>query len=280
MTRTYCRSRLQKSLFFGAVVCGSLSPVQASWSATRVYVTYITESRADCDPCTYNIWLQDGNFREEVAAKKEADDSALFVNDELIFLRGKQHIYSLVNRPILEMVSPDRARLRHKLEAQTSSLNAAQRTQLTKYLNKVSPAADSEADDIVRDTGQTEVIAAQTYAVWERRPRGRKLAEFLVLPHEKVPGASEWQRVIQGLDRMTAGLEPAMGGEFEHLFGRVKDLARVQGVPIYTRQFNPDGSLHSEVRLQFSSVKAMPAKWLQIPVGYRPDPAQPHLTPN
>ena len=78
---------------------------------------------------------------------------------------------------------------------------------------------------------------------------------------------------------MTTGLDPAIGGEFEHLFGRVQDLARVQGVPIYTRQFNPDGSLHSEVQLQFSSVKAMPTNWLQIPAGYRPDPAQPHLTP-
>jgi hypothetical protein len=262
------------------MLCGSFVASPASWSATLLIATYTSEARADCQPCTYNIWLQDGNFREEVAAKKTSDDSALFVDNTLILLKGEQQVYNLVDRALLEMVSPDRARLRQKLEAHTSSLNASQKTQLTKYLNKVAPPPEGEAEDVVADTGRTEALDAQSFAVWERRHRGRKLAEFLVLPQESVPSAGEWRKVLQGLDRLTAGVSSVSSGEFERMFGRVQDLANIPGVPMYIRQFNPDGSLHSEVRFQFSAIKPMPADWLQIPAGYRPDPGQVYSSPN
>jgi hypothetical protein len=280
MIRTLYRARLFDSALFGAILCGLLGISPVSQGATLMLVTYNSEARPDCQPCTYNVWLQDGNFREEVTAKKPSDDSALFVDDTLILLKAEQHVYNLVDRALLEMVSPDKARMRQKLEAHTSSLSAAQRSQLSRYLNKVAPAPGSEPEDVVGDSGRTEVLAQTSYAVWERRHNGRKLAEFLVVPQESVPSAMEWRTVVQRLDRMTAGVTSVSSGEFERMFGRVQDLARVQGVPIYIRQFNPDTSLHSEVRFQFSAVKPMPKDWLQIPPEYRPDPGQVYSTPN
>jgi hypothetical protein len=213
------------------------------------------------------IYFDGGRMRSN-----DADgEGAIFKNKTIYALDPEKKTYTMVDKATVDRMGGQLADARKKMEAQMANMPPEQRAmmeQMMKQMGGGAPGGKLPKRD-VKSTGRSESVAGFKCTIWEVTVDGQKDQELCATPASAIPGGTEVLAVMREIGEMMQGLSEGLGPMARRTANEEwKDVAKIGGVPILTRDFEA-GKPSSETRLAVIRKESVPASMFEVPAGYK-----------
>jgi uncharacterized protein YneF (UPF0154 family) len=236
---------------------------------------YIESSQAELGvkpapaPTVSKIWFDGGRMR----SNDGSGDGAIFKDQKIYALDAQKKTYSVVDKAAMDRMGGQLAEARKKMEAQMANMPPERRAMMEQMMSQMGGgAAGAMQKAVKRDvtaTGRTQTVGGFKCTVWEVALDGVKDQELCAAPAGSLPGGSEVLKTMREMGEMMKGLTAGLGGMAKRTAADAwSDLAKINGVPILTRDFE-DGKATSETRLSVIRSESVPGSTFEVPAGFK-----------
>jgi hypothetical protein len=215
-------------------------------------------------PSVNKLYFDGGRMR----SNDSDGDGAIFKNKTIYALNSENKSYTMVDKAAVDRMAGPLAEARKKMEAQMAGMTPEQRAMMEKMMGGAAPGGKAPKRD-VKATGRSESVAGFKCTIWEVSVNGQKDQELCATPASSIPGGTDVLAVMREIGTMLQGLSEGLGTMARRTAHEEwKDVAKIGGVPILTRDF-VDGQPSSETRLAVIRNESVPASMFEVPAGYK-----------
>jgi hypothetical protein len=237
--------------------------------------TYIESSKTELGvkpapaPEVSKIWFDGGRMR----TNDGTGTGAIFKDQKVYALDAERKTYSVVDKATMDRMGGQMAEARKQMEAQMANMPPERRAMMEQMMSQMGGGAGAAMKKAVkRDvtaTGRTETVSGFKCAVWEVALDGVKDQEVCATSPGSLPGGPEVLKTMREMGEMLKGLTEGLGSMARRTAADAwSDLAKINGVPILTRDFE-GGKATSETRLTAIRSESVPASMFEVPAGYK-----------
>jgi uncharacterized protein YneF (UPF0154 family) len=197
-------------------------------------------------------------------------DGAIFKNKTIYALNSEDKTYTSVDKAAMDRMGGQLAEARKKMEAQLASLPPERRAMMEQMMSQMGGApGGKQPRREVKSTGRSESVAGFKCTVWEVTLDGQKHQELCATAPSAIPGGTEVLATMREIGTMMEGLSAGLGPMARRSANEEwKDVAKIGGVPILTRDFE-GGKASSETRLAVIRSESVPASMFEVPAGFK-----------
>jgi uncharacterized protein YneF (UPF0154 family) len=217
-------------------------------------------------PEVSKIYFDGGRMRSN-----DADgDGAIFKNKTIYALKSGDKTYTMVDKATMDRMGGQLAEARKKMEAQLAGMPPERRAMMEQMMSQMGGApGGKQPRREVKKTGRSESVAGFKCTIWEVTLDGEKHQELCSTPASALPGGAEVLATMKEIGEMMEGLTAGLGPMAQRSSKEEwKDVAKIGGVPILTRDFD-GGKASSEMRLAVIRSQPVPASTFEVPAGYK-----------
>jgi hypothetical protein len=219
-------------------------------------------------PEVSKIWFDGGRMR----TTDSDGDGAIFREQKIYALDADEKKYTVVDKAAMDRMGGQLAEARKKMEAQMANMPPERRAMMEQMMSQMGGGGPGAKKPVKRDvtaTGRSETVGGFRCSIWEVALDGVKDHEVCAAAPGSLPGGAEVLKTMREMGELMKGLTEGLGQMAQGAATDTwADLAKINGVPILTRDFE-NGKATSETRVSVIRSESVPASTFEVPKGYK-----------
>ncbi|HTU67773.1 MAG TPA: hypothetical protein VMF52_17620 [Steroidobacteraceae bacterium] len=213
---------------------------------------------------TQVMLVQDGKMR--VNAQK--DGATILKGSTIVIIDDKHRTYREMTKEDLKKMVAGASEMMAKMQERLKNMSPEQRAQMEKMMgNRIPGGLGTDKPDTweSKNLGTTDTVEGRKCQNWSLIRNGAPFEELCVVPYGSLPGKEDFQKVFQEMADAFGDLAKQVPGAEQS----VKARTAINGYPVRTRQYGPDGKFRSTETIMTKWVEeSIPAATFDPPPGY------------
>jgi len=211
--------------------------------------------------------VQDGKMR--VNATKGG--AVVLKGSSILMIDDKRKQYREMTKEDMKKMAAGAVDMMAKMQERMKNMSPEQRAQMEKLMGNRMPGGMGGMADGKPDTwesknlGTTATVEGRKCQNWNLIRNGAPFEELCVVPYNTLPGKEDMQKVFKDMAETFGDLAKQMPGADSVSKAR----AEINGYPVRTRQYAPDGKFRPTETVMTKWVEeSVPASTFEPPAGY------------
>lgn len=162
-------------------------------------------------------------------------------------------------------------KMRQKMMEKMKDMSPERKKQVEQMMNNHLSRVESEKKPPTleqKETSRTETVSGIQCTVYESYLKGVKHSEICMTAQDKMGLSKEDAEALMSMQKFMKRMQKMT----QRMMGSNAATADIQGIPLHTILYGPDGSIKLETRLSSLSTDAVSSETMSIPADYSPMP--------